>query len=460
MERNIITVDVTIDKLLTEKKYKTLRDILGTMNAYDVATLFEDMHDSKIPLLFRMLPKELAADVFVEMDEDTQEFLIKGFSDSELKAVVDELSADDAADIIEEMPANVVKRILRQADPEARKEINGLLKYPDSSAGSIMTTEFVYLRPAMTVEEAIKRIRRTGVDKETIYTCYVVRNDSTLIGIITIKALLLAEEDELIENLMETNVIAVNTLDDQELVAQTINNYDFLAVPVVDTEGRLVGIVTVDDAVDVMVEETTEDIQKMAAIASTDKPYPKVGVFETWWHRIPWLLLLMISSTFTGIIISSFEERLALQLALTAFIPMLMGTGGNAGSQSSVTIIRSLSLDEIEFKDIFYVIFKECRVSLICGATLAVVNFGKMILVDYLLLCNLDAQEAVPVSLVVSLTLVVTVFVAKVIGCSLPMIAKKLHLDPAVMASPFITTIVDAVSLLVYFFIASAILHI
>lgn len=460
MERNIITVDVTIDKLLAEKKYKTLRDILSTMNAYDIAMLFEDMHDSKIPLLFRMLPKELAADVFVEMDEDTQEFLIKGFSDSELKEIVDELSADDAADIIEEMPANVVKRILRQASPEARKDINGLLKYPDSSAGSIMTTEFVYLRPSMTVEEAIKRIRRTGVDKETIYTCYVVQNNGKLIGIITIKTLLLAEEDELVENLMETNVISVGTLDDQELVAQTVSNYDFLAVPVVDTEGRLVGIVTVDDAVDVLVEETTEDIQKMAAIATTDKPYTKTGVFETWWHRIPWLLLLMISATFTGIIISSFEERLAAVIALTAFIPMLMGTGGNAGSQASVTIIRSLSLDEIEFKDIFYVIFKECRVSLICGITLAVVNFVKMLLVDYLLLGHLKPEQAVPVSLVVSLTLVVTVFVAKFIGCTLPMVAKKLHLDPAVMASPFITTIVDAVSLLVYFFIATAILHI
>ncbi len=458
MERTIVTVDITIDILLAEKKYKTLRDILSTMNAFDIAMLFEDMHDSKIPLLFRMLPKELAADVFVEMDDDTQEFLIKGFSDSELKDVVDELSADDAADIIEEMPANVVKRILRQADPEARKQINELLKYPDSSAGSIMTTEFVYLRPSMTVEEAIKRIRRTGIDKETIYTCYVVNNDSTLIGIITIKTLLLAEEDELIENLMETNVISVGTLDDQELVAQTVSNYDFLAVPVVDTEGRLVGIVTVDDAVDVLVEETTEDIQKMAAIATTDKPYSKVGVFETWWHRIPWLLLLMISATFTGIIISSFEDMLSASLALTAFIPMLMGTGGNAGSQSSVTIIRSLSLDEIEFKDILFVIFKECRVSLLCGVTLGIVNFGKLLLVDNLLMGNPDVTPQI--ALVVSLTLVATVFVAKFIGCSLPMIAKKIHLDPAVMASPFITTIVDAVSLLVYFFIASAILHI
>ena len=458
MERNYVTVDVTIGKLLDEKKYKTLKDILSTMNAYDIAVLLEDMHDSKIQLLFRMLPKELAADVFVEMDEETQEFLIKGFSDAELKEVIGELSADDAVDIIEEMPANVVKRILRQADPETRKQINELLKYPDDCAGSIMTTEFVSLRPNMTVEEAIKRIRRTGVDKETIYTCYVVASDGKLIGITTIKDLLLAEEDEVIESLMETNVISVGTLDDQELVAQTINNYDFLALPVVDTENRLVGIVTIDDAVDVMVEETTEDIQKMAAIASTDKPYTRVGVFETLWHRVPWLLLLMISSTFTGIIIAGYEERLAGSLILTAFIPMLMGTGGNAGSQSSVTIIRSLSLDEIEFKDIFWVMFKECRVSILCGIILGAVNFGKILLIDGWMLHN--DEITVWISLVVSLTLVVTIIVAKIIGCSLPMIAKKLHLDPAVMASPFITTIVDVVSLLVYFWIASSILNI
>ncbi|MBQ2687885.1 MAG: magnesium transporter [Clostridia bacterium] len=458
MERNFVTVDITINKLLDDKKYKTLRDILTTMNAYDIAQMFSDMHDSKIQILFRMLPKELAADVFVEMDEDTQEFLIKGFSDSELKEVVDELSADDAVDIIEEMPANVVKRILRQADAETRKQINELLKYPDDSAGSIMTTEFVNLRPSMTVDQAILRIRRTGIDKETIYTCYVTRDDSTLAGVITIKDILLADEDDLIENLMEENVISVGTLDDQEQVAQIVRNYDFMAVPVVDTENRLVGIVTFDDAVDVMEEETTEDIQKMAAITSSDKPYTRIGVFETWWHRFPWLLLLMISATFTGIIITGFEDKLAASLVLTAYIPMLMGTAGNAGSQSSVTVIRALSLEEIEFKDLLWVIFKECRVSIICGITLAVVNFGKMLLVDNLIFHNPDVTPTV--ALVVSLTILIVVIVAKIVGCSLPMVAKKIGMDPAVMASPFITTIVDTVSLLVFFAIATQILNI
>lgn len=458
MERNFVTVDVTINKLLDDKKYKTLRDILTTMNAFDIAEMFSDMHDSKIQILFRMLPKELAADVFVEMDEDTQEFLIKGFSDSELKEVVDELSADDAVDIIEEMPANVVKRILRQADPETRKQINELLKYPDDSAGSIMTTEFVNLRPSMTVDQAILRIRRTGIDKETIYTCYVTGDDGKLAGVITIKDILLADEDDVIENLMEENVISVGTLDDQEQVAQIVRNYDFLAVPVVDTENRLVGIVTFDDAVDVMEEEATEDIQKMAAITSSDKPYTKIGVFETWWHRSPWLLLLMISATFTGIIISSFEEKLEGLIILTSYIPMLMGTGGNAGSQSSVTVIRALSLEEIEFKDILWVIFKECRVSFLCGLTLAVVNFGKMMLVDNLIFQNPDVTPMV--ALTVSLTTFFVVIVAKIVGCSLPMVAKKIGVDPAVMASPFITTIVDAVSLLVYFTIATQILNI
>ena len=459
MERNTVTLFETIITLLENKRYATLRDILSTMNPVDIAAVFEDIQDEKTAVLFRLLPKELAAEAFVEMDEDTQELLIHGFSDTELKEVIDELYVDDAVDIIEEMPANVVKRILRQADPDVRKQINEILKYPEDCAGSIMTTEFVRLRPKMTAEEAIKRIRRTGIDKETIYTCYVADEQSRLIGIVTIKSLLLAEDDDTIENLMETNVISVNTLDDQENVVQVFNKYNFLAVPVVDKENRLVGIVTVDDAIDVMEEETTEDIQKVAAITpTTDKPYDKLSTWEIFKSRIPWLLILMISATFTGMIINSFENSLAASIVLTAFIPMLMGTAGNSGSQSSVTIIRSLSLGEIEFKDIFMVIFKESRVSILCGVTLAVANFAKMLLIDNLLLHNPDVT--VMISLVVSLTLILTVFFAKIVGCVLPMLLAKIGFDPAVVASPFITTILDALCLFIYFEIATSILHI
>ena len=459
MERNTVSLFETIQTLLDNKRYAALRDILNTMNPVDIAAVFEDLQSEKTALLFRLLPKETAADSFVEMDEGTQELLIHGFSDTELKELIDEMYVDDAVDLIEEMPANVVKRILRQADPETRKEINEILKYPEDSAGSIMTTECVILRPKMTAEEAIKRIRRTGIDKETIYTCYVSDSSSTLIGIVTIKTLLLSDDDEVIENIMETNVISVNTLDDQEVVAQMFNKYNFLALPVVDQENRLVGIVTVDDAIDVMEEEATEDIQKMAAITpNTEKPYDRIGVFETYGARIPWLLILMISATFTGMIITGFEDALAGSLVLSAFIPMLMDTGGNSGSQASVTVIRALSLGEIEFKDIFKVIFKEARVALLCGITLAIANFAKIMLFDRLVLHN--EGITVTVALVVCLTMVVTIFIAKLVGCTLPMIAKKLGFDPAVMASPFITTIVDAISLIVYFGIATALLHI
>lgn len=458
MERNSVSLFETIQTLLDNKRYSTLRDILNTMNPVDIAAVFEDLQSEKTALLFRLLPKETAAETFVEMDEETQQLLIHGFSDTELKEVIDELYVDDAVDLIEEMPANVVKRILRQADPQTRKEINEILKYPEDSAGSIMTTECVILRPKMTAEEAIKRIRRTGIDKETIYTCYVSDSSSTLIGIVTIKTLLLSDDDEVIENIMETNVISVNTLDDQEEVAQMFNKYNFLALPVVDKENRLVGIVTVDDAIDVMEEEATEDIQKMAAITpTTDKPYDRIGVFETYLARIPWLLILMISATFTGMIITGFEDALAGSLVLSAFIPMLMDTGGNSGSQASVTVIRALSLDEIEFKDIFKVVFKEARVALLCGVTLAAANFAKIMLFDRLVLGNTGIT--VEVALVVCLTMVVTIFIAKLVGCTLPMIAAKIGFDPAVMASPFITTIVDAISLVVYFQIAQALLH-
>lgn len=451
MEQNVIAPIVkTIELLLEQKKYVTIRDVLTTMQAIDIAELFGELDESKLPLLFRLLPKELAANTFVEMDESSQQLLVHGFSDTELKEVVDELYVDDMVDLVEEMPANVVKRILLSADSETRKAINEILKYPDDSAGSIMTTEYVTLRPDMTVEDAIKRIRRTGLDKETIYTIYIINNNRTLVGMISMKTLLLSDDDAIVNDIMETNVIAVNTLDDQEEVANQFKKYDFLAIPVVDKEFRLVGIVTVDDAIDVMEDEVTEDMEMMAAITPTDKPYLKTGVFETWRKRIPWLLLLMISATFTGTIITSFEDALAAQVALTAFIPMLMDTGGNSGSQASVTVIRGLSLDEIQFKDTLRVVWREARVALLCGLTLAIANFAKLMLFD---------KVGFQVSLVVCSTLIVTVFCAKIIGCLLPILAKKIGFDPAVMASPFITTAVDAISLIVYFGIATAILH-
>jgi magnesium transporter len=437
-------------RLTEEKKYATLRDIMSTMNAADLAALFEeDIPESVLPLLFRLLPKELAADTFVEMSSDRQELLIRGFSDSELKEVVDELYVDDAVDLVEEMPANVVKRILVQAEPEKRRMINNILKYPEDSAGSIMTTEFVELRPHMTVEDAILHIRRCGITKETINTCYICKKDRTLIGMVTIKDLILAENEQTMEELMEDHMISVGTMEDQESVALQFSKYDFLAMPVVDGEGRLVGIVTVDDVLDVMEQETTEDIEKMAAIVPADKPYLKQTTFELWKSRIPWLLLLMISATFTGMIITSFEEALAKYVVLTAYIPMLMDTGGNSGSQASVTVIRGISLNEVEFSDIFRVIWKEVRVALLCGVTLAVCNFAKLLIFDRL---------EMAVAATVCLTLIVTIFCAKLVGCTLPLIAKKLGFDPAVMASPFITTIVDAISLLVYFQFATRIL--
>ena len=444
-------------KMLEEKKYAALRDILVVMNPADIAALFDDMEEDRIPLLFRLLPKELAAETFVEMETEAQELLIRSFSDNELKEIVDELYVDDAADLVEEMPANVVKRILKQADPEMRRSINQILRYPEYSAGSIMTTEYVTLRPNMTVEEAILRIRRQGVDKETIYTCYVTGKDRTLIGMVTVKDLLLADDDEkLIEDIMLTNLIFVNTLTDQEDVAKMLAKYNFLALPVVDGEGRMVGIVTFDDAMDVIEEETTEDMEIMGGMLPSEKTYLKSSAFELFKNRIPWLMLLMVSATFTGLIITSFEGALAAQVALTAFIPMLMGTGGNSGSQSSVTVIRALSLDELDFSDVFRVLWKELRTALLCGVALAVVCFAKIWLVDRLLFGNPDIT--LMVDLVVCLALCVTVIVAKVVGCLLPIGAKAIHLDPAVMASPFISTIVDALSLLVYFLFAKSLL--
>ena len=451
-------VEKALLKMLEDKKYATLRDILSTMNPADVAALFDGLEDKQIPILFRLLPKEQAAETFVEMEPEAQELLIRGFSDNELKEVLDELYVDDAADLVEEMPANVVKRILKAADPEMRSSINQILRYPENSAGSIMTTEYVSLRPSMTVEESILRIRRQGVDKETIYTCYVTQGRK-LIGLVTVKDLLLAEDDETkIEDIMLTNLISVSTHTDQEEVALMFSKYNFLALPVVDGENRMVGIVTFDDAMDVMEEEATEDIEMMAAITPSEKTYLRSSPFDLFKNRIPWLLLLMVSATFTSLIITAFEGALAAQVALTAFIPMLMGTGGNSGSQSSVTIIRALSLDEVELRDIFRVLWKELRTALLCGIVLAVVCFVKIWLVDRMLMGN--HSITLLVDAVVCLTLAVTVVCAKLIGCSLPLIAKALKLDPAVMASPFISTIVDALSLLVYFLFANALLGI
>lgn len=446
----------TLLKLLEEKRYYSLRDLFNTMNPADIAAVFEDVEESRLPLLFRLLPKELAAETFVEMEPEIQELLIRGFSDSELKEVIDELYVDDAVDIVEEMPANVVQRILAQAEPEMRKQINEILRYPDNSAGSLMTTEYVALRPTMTVEEAILRIRRTGIDKETIYTCYVTRGHK-LIGLVTVKDLLLCEDDEsTIESIMQEHVISVGTLDDQEQVAQMFSKYNFLALPVVDTENRMVGIITFDDAMDVMEDETTEDMEKMAAMLPSEHPYMRSTPLEIWKNRIPWLLLLMVSATLTGIVITKFEDALAVLPCLTAFIPMLMDTGGNSGSQACVSIIRGISLGEIDFHDLGKIVWKEIRVSVLCGLCLAVACFAKIVVVDMLLLKSESVSYLV--AFVVCATMAVTVCLAKIVGSTLPLLSKKIGLDPAVMASPIITTIVDFLSLLVYFAFATSML--
>ena len=452
-------VEKALIKMLEDKKYVTLRDILVTMNPSDVAAIFMDLEENQIPIMFRLLPKEQAAETFVEMEPDAQELLIRGFSDNELKEVLSELYVDDAAAIVEEMPANVVKRILKAADPEMRSSINQILRYPENSAGSIMTTEYVSLRPTMTVEEAILRIRRQGIDKETIYTCYATDQQRKLLGLVTVKDLLLADDDEMtIEELMLTNLIFVSTHTDQEEVAHMFSKYNFLALPVVDTENRMVGIVTFDDAMDVMEEEATEDMELMSGITPSEKPYLKSSPWELFKNRFPWLTLLMVSSTFTGLIMTAFEDALAAQIALTAFIPMLMGTGGNSGSQSSVTVIRGLSLGELKFRDIGTVLWKELRTAVLAGLCLAAVCFVKIWLVDRMLFGNTDIT--LMVDLVVCSALALTVVIAKLVGGALPMIAKALGADPAVMASPFITTIVDAVSLLVYFLFANMLLGI
>lgn len=448
-----------IDELHKNRNLRELKKYLNEINPADIAQLLESIDDEKKRVfLFRMLSKETAAETFVEFDFDTQENLIRAFSDTELKEVLDEIYIDDAADIIEEMPASIVKRILRNTDTETREAINTILKYPEDSAGSIMTPEFVDLKKDMTVRDAFKRIRRTGVDKETIYTCYVTDESRHLIGVTTVRELFLNDYDDTIGDFMETNVISINTLDDQETASRALSKYDFLAMPVVDMENRLVGIITVDDAIDVLQEENTEDIQKMAAIVPTDTPYLKTSVIETWKKRIPWLLLLMVSATITSQILTVFENKLSALSVLIAFIPMLMDTGGNSGGQASVTIIRSLSLGEIDLKDIFKVIWKEFQVAVVCGFSLSIVCFAKLMLLDRIIFGNSEITLAV--AFVVSLTIFIEIICAKIIGCTLPIFAKKLGFDPAVMASPFITTIVDAVSLLIYFGLATLVLSI
>ncbi len=437
--------------LVARKQFRRLKELLSQMNEVDIAEFLDELDVEQEILVFRLLPKDTAAEVFTYLENtEDQETLIGALSDKELREVLDELYLDDTVDIIEDMPANVVSRILRNTDASTRSQINQLLNYPKDSAGSIMTTEFIYLHPDATVSESFARIRQVGLDKETVYTCYVTKN-RVLLGVVTVKTLLLSPYETHIREIMETNVISVKTHEDKEDVAQMFSKYDLSALPVVDGEDRLVGIITFDDAMDVIEEETTEDIEKMAAILPTDRPYFQVGVFETWKHRIPWLLLLMISATFTGTILGFFEEALAANAALTLFIPMLMDTGGNSGGQASVTVIRAMSLGDIEFADWLRVIWKELRVALLCALTLAVVVFAKVMLLD---------QKGAIVALVVALTILVTIIIAKLVGCTLPMAAKRLGFDPAVMASPFITTVVDALSLLIYFAIATQVLGI
>lgn len=436
--------------LLETKQYTRLRQKMEEMNTVDIAAALEELEEEDLLKIFRILPKSMAADVFSYLEVDSQQFIITSLSERDAAGIIDNLMADDATDLLEEMPANIVKKLLANANPETRRDINHLLRYPEDSAGSIMTVEYVDLKENMTVRDAIDRIRQIGLDSETINICYVLDAKRTLVGTVALRYLLTNPPDEVIGEIMHENVIYINTLMDQEEVARQFQKYDFTAMPVVDNENRLVGIITVDDIVDILQEEATEDIEKMAAIVPSDKPYMKTGVVETWKKRIPWLLLLMISATFTGSIITSFEDALSVCVILTAYIPMLMDTGGNAGGQASVTIIRGLSLNEIEFSDALAVVWKEIRVALLCGITLATANFAKLLLFD---------RVTITVALVVCLTLLSAVLIAKVVGCMLPMLAKKIGFDPAVMASPFITTIVDALSLLIYFRIATLILH-
>ncbi|MBR4529321.1 MAG: magnesium transporter [Lachnospiraceae bacterium] len=446
MEENLQSLREELEELLKQKQYASLRARMKEMNTADIADVLDDMEDEDSLKMFRILPKDMAADVFADLELDDQQYIITSLSDKEASSIIDNLYADDATDLLEEMPANVVKKILANAHPDTRKDINHLLRYPDDSAGSIMTVEYVDLRARMTVSEAIVRIRRIGLDKETCNICYVVDDQRVLLGTVALRYLLIMDENAVIGEIMNRNVISINTMTDQEEVAQTFQKYDFTAMPVVDNEGRMVGIITIDDVVDILQEEATEDIEKMAAILPSDKPYFRTGILETYKNRIPWLLFLMISATFTGAIITRYEKALAAYVVLTAYIPMLMDTSGNAGSQASVSVIRGISLGEIEFGELPKALWKEFRVAFLCGLTLAAANFLKLMFLDHL---------ALPVAAVICATLVIVVLFAKAIGCTLPLLAERLHFDPAVMASPLITTIVDAVALIVYFSIAT-----
>ena len=440
-----------LNELIETKQYTRLRQELADMNDADIAAFLEQMDDEKMLKIFRILPKSMAADVFSYLEFENQSSIITSLSEKDAANIIDNLMADDATDLIEEMPANVVKKLLANASPETRRDINHLLRYPEDSAGSVMTVEYVDLNEDLTVKQAIDRIRSIGIDSETINICYVLDSTRKLKGTVALRYLLLSKDDDIIGEIMHENVVSINTLMDQEEVARTFQKYDFTSMPVVDNEDRLVGIITVDDVVDIIEEEATEDMEKMAAIVPSDKPYMRTSVFEIWGKRMPWLLLLMISATFTGSIIAGFEDALGALPVLVAYIPMLMDTGGNAGGQASVTVIRGLSLNEIEFRDVLKVVWKEFRVAVLCGVSLAAANFVKLLFFD---------RVSVLVALVVCLTLLSAVLMAKLVGCTLPMLAKKMGFDPAVMASPFITTIVDALSLLVYFAIATRVLDI
>ncbi|MDO4464173.1 MAG: magnesium transporter [Bacillota bacterium] len=439
-----------VKELLETKQYTRLRQKMAEMNTADIAVILEELDEEDLLKIFRILPKNMAADVFSYLEVDSQQFIITSLSEKDAASIINNLMADDATDLLEEMPANVVKKLLANAHPETRRDINHLLRYPEDSAGSIMTVEYVDLKENMTIQDAIDRIRQIGVDSETINICYVLDAKRTLVGTVALRYLLISPPDAIIGEIMHENVIYINTLMDQEEVARQFQKYDFTAMPVVDNENRLVGIITVDDIVDIMQEEATEDMEKMAAIVPLDKPYMKMSIFELWKKRMPWLLLLMISATLTGSVLTRFENALMACSALLAYIPMLMGTGGNAGGQTSVTVIRGLSLNEIEFKDSFRVMWKEIRVAVLCGVTLAAANFVKLLLLD---------RVGIMIAAVVCLTLIVVVILAKIVGSALPILAKKIGFDPAVMASPFITTILDVVSLLVYFQVATSLLH-